>query len=177
MTETETSSGYRGVLEAWFPAALPLAVVCGALVVLFWPVLFGSQTLFYRDLFQQYIGTGRLLHSGSWIGGLLWDPFLNGGQPLLGNPNRFILYPSRVLYSVLSPTSSLNLEIALHLLLGGSGSVLLARRLGISGAGSAVAGLSYSLSGLSISITNHLGRLMAYHWVPWILLAVHVGLC
>lgn len=177
MAETETSSGYRGVLEAWFPAALPLAVVCGALVVLFWPVLFGSQTLFYRDLSQQYIGTGRLLHSGSWIGGLLWDPFLNGGQPLLGNPNRFILYPSRVLYSVLSPTSSLNLEIALHLLLGGSGSVLLARRLGISGAGSAVVGLSYSLSGLSISITNHLGRLMAYHWVPWILLAVHTGLC
>ena len=177
MTDAETSSGHRGERVAQFLAALPLAVVCGALVVLLWPVLFGSQTLFYRDLFQQYIGTGRLLHSGSWFGGLLWDPFVNGGQPLLGNPNRFILYPSRVLYGVLSPTSALNLEIALHLFLGGVGSVLLARRLGVSGAGSAVTGLSYSLSGLSISITNHLGRLMAYHWVPWILLAVHVGLC
>lgn len=177
MTDAETSSGHLVERVVRLPAALPLAVVCGALVVLLWPVLFGGQTLFYRDLFQQYIGTGRLLHSGSWFAGLLWDPFVNGGQPLLGNPNRFILYPTRVLYSVLTPTSSLNLEIALHLLLGGAGSVLLARRLGVSGAGSAVAGLSYSLSGLSISITNHLGRLMAYHWVPWILLAVHVGLC
>jgi hypothetical protein len=159
------------------PAASALAVVCAAVVLLFWPVLFGSQTLFFRDLFQQYIGTGRVLHSGNWVGGLLWDPFINGGQPLLGNPNRFILYPSRFLYLVLSPTSALNLEIFLHLLMGGAGAVLLARRLGASAAGSAVAGLAYSLSGLSISITNHLGRLMAYHWVPWILLAVHAGLC
>jgi hypothetical protein len=158
-------------------AVWPLAVVCAALILLLSPVLFGNQTLFFRDLFQQYIGTGRLLHSGNGIGGLLWDPFVNGGQPLLGNPNRFVLYPSRVLYGVLSPTSALNLEIFFHLLLGGAGSVMLARRLGVSGAGSAVAGLAYSLSGLSISITNHLGRLMAYHWVPWILLAVHVGLC
>jgi hypothetical protein len=177
LTDPETSLGHRGERAAQLLTTLPLAVVCGALVVLLWPVLFGNQTLFYRDLYQQYVGTGRLLHSGSWIGGLLWDPFMNGGQPLLGNPNRFILYPSRLLYGVVSPTSALNMEIALHLFLGGVGSVLLARRLGVSGAGSAVTGLSYSLSGLSISITNHLGRLMAYHWVPWILLAVHVGLC
>jgi len=171
LTGAETSSGN------WGERAAPLAVVCLALIFLLWPVLFGNQTLFFRDLYQQYIGTGRLLHSGNWVGGLLWDPFVNGGQPLLGNPNRFILYPSRVLYGLLSPTSALNIEIALHLFLSGAGSVLLARRLGVSGAGSAVAGLSYSLSGLSISITNHLGRLMAYSWVPWILLAVHVGLC
>jgi hypothetical protein len=159
------------------PPTIPLAVVCGALALLLWPVLFGDQTLFYRDLFQQYIGTGRLLYSGNPIGGLLWDPLVNGGQPLLGNPNRFVLYPSRILYGALSPTSALNLEIAIHLFLGGAGSVLLARRLGLGGAGSAVSGLAYSLSGFSISITSHLGRLFAYHWIPWILLAVHIGLC
>ncbi len=156
---------------------LPVAIVCGMVFFLLWPVLFGDQTLFYRDLIHQYVGTGRFLHSGNWIGGLLWDPFLNGGQPLLGNPNRFILYPSRILYVLMSPKSGLNWEITLHLILGGVGSAFLARRLGASCLGGAVAGLAYSLSGLSISITNHLGRFMAYHWVPWILLAVHAGLC
>ncbi len=168
-------SGASSRLERPALAALPFAVVCAALLFLLWPVLIGDQTLFFRDLAQQYIGTARLLHSGD--GSLLWDPFLNGGQPLLGNPNRFILYPSRVLYLVLAPAAGLNWEITLHLLLGGIGTVLLARRLGGGGAGSAVAGLAFSLSGLSVSITNHLGRLLAYHWMPWILLAVHAGLC
>ncbi len=155
--------------------ALPFAIVGAAVVFLLWPVLVGDQTLFFRDLAQQYIGTARLLHSGD--SGLLWDPFLNGGQPLLGNPNRFALYPSRILYRLLAPAAGLNWEITLHLLLGGAGTVLLGRRLRLGGTGSAVAGLAYCLSGLSISITNHLGRLLAYHWMPWILLAVHAGLC
>ncbi len=156
---------------------LPGIAVCGVLVLLLWPVLVGDQTLFYRDLYLQYIGTGRILHSGAFSTSLTWDPVLNGGQPLLGNPNRFVLYPSRVLYLVMNPTSGLNWEISIHFLLGAMGAVLLARRLGLSRAGSAVTGLSYSLSGLSISIASHLGRLMAYHWVPWVVLAVHAGLC
>lgn len=177
MTVAEAPSGRREASSALPPVAFPLAVVCGALALLLWPVFFGHQTLFFRDLCEQYIGTGRILHLGKGVASLLWDPFVNGGQPLLGNPNRFIVYPSRILYRIFDPASALNFEIALHLLLGGTGSVLLVRRLGASGAASAVTGLAYSLSGLSISITNHLGRLMAYHWIPWVLLAVHAGLC
>lgn len=160
-----------------FSGTLPGVAVCGVLGLLLWPVLLGDQTLFYRDLYLQYIGTGRILHSGAFSASLTWDPILNGGQPLLGNPNRFVLYPSRILYLIMNPTSGLNWEISIHFLLGAVGAVQLARRLGLSRAGSAVAGLSYSLSGLSISIASHLGRLMAYHWVPWVVLAVHAGLC
>jgi len=157
-------------------AALPLLVVAGAVFLLMWPVLAGDQTLFYRDLYGQHLGTARLLQAGELPGGLLWDPLLNGGQPLLGNPNRFILYPTRLLYIVLAPLTALNWEIALHLLLGGLGAALLARRLGVGRTGWAVAGLAYALGGLSISLTNHLGRLLAYHWLPFIALAVFAGL-
>ncbi len=152
-------------------ALLPPLVVAGAVLLLLWPVLFGDHTLFYRDLYRQHLGTARLLH-GSLPNGLLWDPLLNGGQPLLGNPNRFVLYPTRLLYGVFQPLTGLNWEIALHLLLGGLGTVFLARRLGLAGAGSAVAGVAYALGGFSISLTNHLGRLLGYHWLPWIALAV-----
>jgi len=155
-------------------ALLPPLVVVGGLLLLLWPVLFGDQTLFYRDLYRQHMGTARLLHDGL-PNGLLWDPLLNGGQPLLGNPNRFVLYPTRLLYVILQPLTGLNWEIALHLLLGGLGTVFLARRLGLAGTGSAVAGAAYALGGFSISLTNHLGRLFAYHWLPWIVLAVVAG--
>ncbi len=142
----------------------------GVVFLLLWPVLVGDHTLFYRDLYRQHMGTARLLHSPELPFGLLWDPLLNGGQPLLANPNRFLLYPSRVLYPLLSPLAALNWEITLHLLFGGLGVACLARRLGIGGAGVAVAGAAYSIGGLSISLTNHLGRLLAYHWLPWIVL-------
>jgi len=157
-------------------AALPLLVVAGAVFLLLWPVLAGDQTLFYRDLYRQHLGTARLLHGGELPGGLLWDPVLNGGQPLLGNPNRFLLYPTRLLYVFFAPLTALNWEIALHLLLGGLGTALFARRLGVGRTGCAVAGLAYALGGLSISLTNHLGRLLAYHWLPFIALAVFAGL-
>lgn len=152
---------------------LPLLTVAGVVFLLVWPVLVGDHTLFYRDLYRQHMGTARLLHSGELPFGLLWDPLLNGGQPLLANPNRFLLYPSRLLYSALSPLTALNWEITLHLLLGGLGAAWLSRRLGVGGAGVAVAGVAYSIGGLSISLTNHLGRLLAYHWLPWIVLAAY----
>ncbi len=152
---------------------LPLLAVAGVVFLLLWPVVVGDYTFFYRDLYRQHMGTARLLRSGELPFGLLWDPLLNGGQPLLANPNRFLLYPSRLLYPTLAPLSALNWEITLHLLLGGLGAAFLSRRLGAGGAGVAVAGIAYSTGGLSISLTNHLGRLLAYHWLPWIVLAAY----
>jgi hypothetical protein len=143
--------------------------------LLVWPVVVGDHTLFYRDLYRQHMGTARLLHSAELPFGLLWDPLLNGGQPLLANPNRFLLYPSRLLYPVLEPLAALNWEITLHLLLGGLGAAFLSRRLGVGAAGGTVAGVAYSIGGLSISLTNHLGRLLAYHWLPWIVLAAYAA--
>lgn len=147
------------------------------LFLVVWPVLVGDQTFFYRDLYRQHVGTARLLNAGPLPNGLLWDPLVNGGQPLLANPNRFLLYPSRLLYLFLAPLSAISWEIALHLLLGGLGMTLLSRRFGTSRAGSAVAGIAFSVGGLSISLTNHLGRLLAFQWLPWILLAAHAGFC
>jgi hypothetical protein len=141
--------------------------------VLVWPVVLGGHTLFYRDLYRQHMGTARLLQLEELPFGLLWDPLLNGGQPLLANPNRFLLYPSRLLYQVLPPLTALNWEVVLHLLLGGLGAAFLARRLGVGAAGVAVSGVAYSIGGLSISLTNHLGRLLAYHWLPWIVLVTY----
>jgi hypothetical protein len=143
-------------------------------LLLLWPLLVGD-TLFYRDLYRQHFGTANLIHTGGLASGVLWDSLVNGGQPLLANPNRFLLYPTRLLYLGLSPRAGINWEIALHFLLGGFGAALLSRRVGVGTAGAAVAGIAFALGGLSVSLANHLGRFLAYHWLPWIALASHAG--
>lgn len=151
---------------------LPLAAVLVGLLVWLWPVIGGRSTLFYRDLYRQYMGTARLLSGEAGIvPDLLWDPLLNGGQPLLGNPNRFVLYPTRGLYRLVDAVTGLNLEIVLHLLLGAVGAFLLARRLRLGPWPAAVASLAWSLGGISVSLTSHLGRFIAFQWMPLAFLA------
>jgi len=151
----------------------PLVLVMATIILWMWPAIGGRSTVFYRDLYLQYIGTARLL-AGEILPDppLLWDPLLNGGQPLLGNPNRFVLYPSRILYRFVSAVTGLNLEIVLHLLLGAIGMYLLVRRLGPGPWPAALAAYAWSLGGISISLSNHLGRFFAFHWIPWMILGV-----
>jgi hypothetical protein len=139
------------------------------------PCLFFGRTLFFRDLHLQYGPTARLVHQ-LWEQGRLplWDTLLNGGQPLLGNPNRFLLYPSRILYSFLDPVTGLSWEIAIHLLLAAGGAYILARSLQLGKAAAAMTGLIVSLCGFSLSIANIEGKLIALCWLPVILLCGHL---
>jgi hypothetical protein len=149
------------------------ALLCSLLGYLSPCLLFG-RTLFFRDLHLQYGPTARLVHQ-LWEQGRLplWDQLLNGGQPLLGNPNRFLLYPSRVLYAFLDPVTGLNWEIAIHLLLAAAATYLLARSLRLEQAAAAMAGILVSLSGFTLSIANIEGKLIALCWLPVILLCGH----
>ncbi len=151
---------------------LPLAFVLASILLWLWPVVVGNSTLFFRDLYLQHVGTARLLAGESPVGfHVLWDTLLNGGQPLLGNPNRFILYPSRLLYRVFPTVTALNLEIVAHLILGILGIYLLVRCLGVGPWPAALAAFAWSLGGISVSLTNHLGRFLAFQWMPWAVLA------
>jgi len=155
-----------------FPAVLGewrLWVLMLVVVVLLAPVLFGDSTLFFRDLYRQYVGTARLLDAA--VGGPLWDPLMHGGQPLLANPNRAILYPSRLLYLVMGPVAGLNWEIALHLLLAAAAGYLTARVMGLSGMAATVVGAVFCLAGVPLSLTNHQLRLLSYPWIGFALLA------
>ncbi len=160
-----------GLADSWRRHRLALSALVAAVVLLFSPVLVGEETLFYRDLYRQHLGTARLLEDGTLRSGLLWDSLLNGGQPLLGNPNRFVLYPTRLLYLVLDAVPALNWEIVLHLLLGAVGAYVLAARLGRSPPACVVAGVVFALAGPSVSLTNHLGRHLAFQWLPWVVVA------
>jgi hypothetical protein len=149
-----------------------LWAVVGSVGLLLAPVVAGSGTLFFRDLYRQYIGTARLL-SGSQHIGWLWDPLLHGGEPLLGNPNRALLYPSRLLYLMFDPVTALNWEIVLHLALAAVAGYLAARSFSLRREPAMVVAVVYAFAGVPLSLTNHLLRLLAYPWMAVALMAGH----
>src|SRR4051794_28806061 len=86
-------------------AALPLVAAGCALALLlvcYRAVLFGDGQFAYRDAahfyYPLYLRVQQEWQAGRWP---LWDPWQNGGQPLLGNPVAAVLYPGKLIYAAL----------------------------------------------------------------------------
>lgn len=138
-----------------------------------WPLLAG-RTYFFRDLyfwsFPQRERLSELVHAGTLP---LWDSLVYGGQPLLGNVQYFVLYPTSLLALVLPAVTAVNLEIALHFALCAAASYALARAIGMPTASSALAGVVFTFAGVTLSYGNLLGRLLATPHTALLLLFWH----
>ncbi len=147
---------------------------CLALFVLlnlffFGNILFTQSTLFYRDIGGYHHPLKKLVTeayaNGQWP---LWNPYIQFGQPLLGNPNAMAVYPTQLLFHLLPFEWAFDLNLVLHCLIGGIGAFYLARRLGFSRAGALAAGIAYNFSGVMLSFVN-LPLLAAIAGVlPWL---------
>src|SRR5206468_4886595 len=105
-----------------------LLIILG--IALFSKPLFFGKTFFFGDLFYYFLPEKKLIGSLIRAGDFpLWNPYLYGGQPFLANLNNGVLYPSTLLYAVLSPLTAFNVDIVLHLILCAICSYLLARTL------------------------------------------------
>ncbi len=103
----------------------------------------------------------RLIELIRFSGLPLWDPYLHGGQPFLGNPSNLAMYPSALLYFLLPPITAFNLEIVLHFLLCAFFTYWLARVLGLSPAAAFLSAMAVTLCGFTLSLANLLNRLLA----------------
>lgn len=146
-------------------------------LVLFWRALLAGETFYFRDLHSHFYPERLLVARTLRAGQLpLWDPYPNGGRPLLANPNDVGLYPSILLYLALQPVVAFNLDIVLHFLLTAIAGYLLARSLGVSSAGAFAAGCVMAFAGYTLSLGNMLNRLYAMPWMPLALLFWHTWL-
>src|SRR5262249_16448737 len=87
-------------------------------------------------------------------------------------PNAGALYPVRTLLAPLPFPVAMRIFPVLHWALAGTGMILLARSLGLSGAASWVAAVTYVFSGVSVSqvfYSNCHPGLALLPWVIWIL--------
>jgi len=107
----------------------------------------------------------------------LWNPYLCGGTPMLGNPQSRILTPFFLLHLVFGPLVAIRLEIILHLALLFAGSYVLSRVLGL---GKLAATASALVSGGCSAYFLHVGVghswTLCYAYAPWVLAAVVVAI-
>ncbi len=145
-----------------------------ALVILFFyrPLFF--ETFFFRDLylfiFPQKAHLAEMLKSGQMP---LWDPFLHGGQPFLGNIHNTAMYPSGLLYLLLPPVQAFNTDIVLHLWLCAAGAYLFARVVSLTPLSSLIAGAVYGFCGYTLSFVNLFDRFLAVPYLPLLMLFWH----
>ncbi|MEM7356094.1 MAG: hypothetical protein AAF657_35085, partial [Acidobacteriota bacterium] len=134
------------------------------------PLFFG-ESFFQRDLHLYFLPLkkvlGQYLAAGEWP---LWNVYLHGGQPFVGEIMATVLYPSTLLALVLPAPMALSLDLVGHFLLSTVALYLLARRLGLGQPAAALGGVVYGYCGFTLSQANLYFRLLATPYLPLMLL-------
>lgn len=100
-----------------------------------------------------------------------WNPWINGGQPVLSNPNYAWSYPPTWLALVVDPGYSLSLLVAAHAALALAGAWRLLRSLGCDRPAAGLGALAFAGSTWFLSLAHSFNFFCATAWLPWLLAA------
>jgi hypothetical protein len=150
---------------------LVLVLLAAAFLLPLLRELFGLRLLIFRDNFLQH-WPNRLYALAELRRGIV--PFVNraasNGEPMLANPNCFLLYPDLLLFFALPPVAAYNVHLILHVIWGLFGARRLFRRLGASAEGAILGGACFAFSGLMLSYASSFPTAgPAAAWAPWVI--------
>lgn len=148
---------------------LPALLGATWLLSFFAPLLSPGTVLANRDVPLFHLPLRAMFRWLAQEGLPVWNPWLNGGQPVLSNPSYAAFYPPSWLVLALPPAYALNLMVVLHAAVAFAGAWWLARRLGTGRAGAALAAVGYSGSGALLSLISALTLFCSMAWFPWFL--------
>jgi hypothetical protein len=135
--------------------------------ILFGDILFGSSTLYLRDVVLYHYPGKRVLRE-IVLGGEFpyWSPYISAGQPLAANPVHQVFYPPTWLILLPDFTTGFNLLALLHVYLATFGMYALLRSMRTGRAAAAFGGLSFGVGGLIVSMLNLFPLLYTAAWLP-----------
>jgi hypothetical protein len=143
---------------------------CAVALVLacFHSVLFREHQFAYRDAGHFFYPLYRMVQQ-EWAAGRLpiWNPWQNGGTPLLGLPMAAVLYPGKLLYAVLPYPQAARSYVLAHTIIALLGMFALVRTLGLSGTASMLSALSYAFGAPVLSLYGNVIFLVGAAWAPW----------
>lgn len=146
---------------AGFVAALVAARISGSNGPWLWNLDMPKIDYPLASFFHDAITHGRLP---------LWNDQLGLGYPLYAEGQIGAFYPPNWLIYQLPPLEALDVTRVLHLTLVGTGTGLIALRLGAGRLGAVLAVVAAVLSGGIVSKLEWTNFLVAYSWLPWVLL-------
>src|SRR6476469_4143618 len=78
--------------------ALPALAIVGFGIALLYPLVLEGRSLYWGDLFLYFHPLESYVRDRLRAGAVpLWNPFVLCGQPLVGNPQSWVFYPTTVL--------------------------------------------------------------------------------
>jgi len=158
-------------------AKAALVVVAGLTCLVFFDLVFRGHVLFERDIHALFWGQCEsfvnVLVGGAWP---VWDPYLGFGQAMLANPGAQVFYPLTWLNLLMRPESYYSVYAVGHLLLAGSGMLLLGRACRFSWAGSTTAAAVWMLSGPLLSAVDLWQHFAGAAWMPWVIVGAERAL-
>ncbi len=165
VTDLEESPD-RSAAPAWRLLLVAVAILC----VVYFPIwlgriVFGSDVAHWKFPARWFVRDSLL--RGEWPG---WNPFQGLGFAIFANPLYGVFYPPNWLFLLAPPdwvASLLTWQDFAHLMWGGVGMFLVARRLVGSPVAACVAALAWSLAGYNTSQWTAGLLLVAGAWVPW----------
>jgi len=148
---------------------LPLLLAVGAFAWLYGPLLDVAQFPVLRDMlvFHWPLRTefARQLHAGILP---VWNGTINGGQPILSNPNYAAFYPLTWLLAWIPPHAAINLLLFLQGAWAFWGAYRLVRRFGGGTGPASLAAVAFS-AGPLFGIYDTVTIFSSWTWFPWIL--------
>ena len=160
----EGRSGAWGWLARAWP---PVLLGTGWLLSLLAPLLPLGRALANRDVAIFHLPLRLTFRDLGAFGLPVWNPWLNGGQPILSNPSYGAFYPPSWLVFAVPPHYALSLLVMLHVALAFAGGWFLARRLGCGRGAAALAAVGLSGCGVFFSLLSALNLLWSLAWFPW----------
>ena len=161
----------------WAGASIALATACCFHQLVLHPgdLLVGSQRNGLNDI-TAYVLASRSYLSIAWSHFRqlpLWNPFLLAGTPFTGNPQSALFYPPNSIFLFLKPVAAISWMLVLHHFWAGFGTVLLARRYGMSNIASVSGGAIFLGAPFLVAQTSegHYNQICAVSWIPWAFLA------
>lgn len=147
--------------------ALPALLVAAHLALVFGVLARPDRALATRDLPQFHLPLRASLAALVSEGLPGWNPFVQGGQPLLSDPSYSAFYPPTWLVFLVSPAYALGLIVLLHVALAAWGAFRLARRLGCRPATAMLAASGFAGGGVFVSLVHAYTLLPGAAWLPW----------
>ena len=162
-----------GAAPDWFTPGR-FALMLGLLLFATFPgVALGTQSFFYRDYGFLAYPNVFFQRECFWDGELpLWNPYVNCGAPFLAQWNTLALYPGALIYLLLPLPWGLGVFCLAHLFLGGLGMRALAERWTGNRFAAAVAGVAFVFGGTSLTCHIYPNYLVAFGWMPWVVMLV-----
>src|SRR3954471_16593956 len=152
-------------------SALPLLALAW-LAALFSPLLVPGRALANRDIALFHLPLRVCFERLAAIGlpGLpAWNPYLNGGQPLLSNPSYAAFYPPSWLIFAVPPHYLFSVLAFLHGAIAFAGAWRLARHFGCDRGAAALAAVGYAGGGAYLSLLSAYTLYCSMAWFPWAL--------